>query len=440
LANRAAVKDLPNIVFILYDDLGHGDIGPGSTDQIATPNIDALAEDGVTLSQYYSPSSVCTPSRTGYLTGRLAPRAGLPSVVFPAGHPLDYLFKAFGGGNFRLPAEEILIPEMLGAIGYSTGMIGKWHMGDRSPSLPNDFGFQQFFGALYSNDMKPFALYRNTEVEVPAPADQTLLGATYTREAVRFIEANKDKPFFLYFAHNFPHIPLFVSEDGAGRSSAGLYGDVIEELDDGVGAIMQALKETGQLDSTLVIVTSDNGPWFQGSASEYRGRKGNTFEGGMRVPFIAHWPNRLPSGVKRDAMSMGIDLLPTIAEWLELPLPTDRIIDGRSIAPMLESGGASPHKYLHYYSGEKLLAVRDARFKFRPNYGIPYGEANMPFWVGFPRGPWLFNLQDDVAESFNVSMLYGADMTRLTEEYERKQNEMTANKRGWLAIEGDSEE
>ena len=432
LATRTPLENPPNIVFILYDDLGYGDIGPGSTDQIATPHIDQLAANGVSLSQFYSPASACTPSRAGYLSARLAPRAGLPAVVFTPHHPMNYFAKAFGNRNLRLPAEEILIPEVLAAVGYRTGMVGKWNLGDHSPSLPNDFGFQQFFGGLYANDMKPFALYRDGEIEVEAPVDQSQLNNSYTREATQFIKSGGDQPFFLYLAHTSPHIPLSVHSDQVGRSRAGLYGDVVEDLDDGIGSIVRALEETGQLDNTLIIISSDNGPWFQGSIGGLRGRKGDTFEGGMRVPFIAHWPARLPRGVVRDQISMGIDLLPTIADWLGLPLPTDRIIDGLSVAQMLESGSPGPHEYLHYYAGEELLAVRDQRFKYRPRYGIAYGAANMPIWVGIPRGPWLFNLADDMSESFDVSTVYGADMTRLSNEFERKKNEMTVNKRGWL--------
>ena len=440
LESRAPLNDPPNIVFVLYDDMGYGDIGPGSSEQTSTPHIDRLAENGVTLTQFYSPAPSCTPSRTGFLTGRLAPRAGLSTVVFPSDHVMTYFAEAFRDTNWRLPAEETLIPEMLRAVGYSTAMIGKWHLGDTSPSLPNEFGFQQYFGPLYSNDMTPFALYRNTEIEMSAPADQTRLSETYTREATRFIRAKRDNPFFLYFAHSFPHIPLFTNEENAGRSRAGLYGDVIEEIDDGVGEIIQALEDTGQLDNTIVIVTSDNGPWFQGSPGERRGRKGDTFEGGMRVPFIAHWPNRLPAGTSSNQIAMGIDLLPTIASWLGLPLPQDRIIDGRSIASMLESGSSSPHEYLHYYSDETLLAVRDQHFKFRPRSGIAYGLAHTPVWVGFPRGPWLFDIEDDATESFDVSMLYVTDMERLSKEFDRKQEEMTTNKRGWLPIGGTTEE
>ena len=279
----------PNIVFILYDDLGYGDLGYGDQGigaadnrMIDTPNIDKLAANGVVLTDFHSPSPVCTPSRAGYLTGRLAPRAGLPNVVFPTGSIKSFLFSTLAAPhvNVRLPAEEITLADLLKADGYATGMVGKWHLGDRSPSLPNDMGFNSYFGALYSNDMDPFALYTNRDIAVPAPADQRYLTERYTQAATRFIERHARDPFLLYFAHNFPHIPLFVHEERSGRSKAGLYGDVLEEIDDSVGTIVATLERTGNLDNTLIIITSDNGPWFLGDAGSHRGRKGNTFEGG----------------------------------------------------------------------------------------------------------------------------------------------------------------
>ncbi len=227
-------------------------------------------------------------------------------------------------GHVRLPAEEITLADLLKAAGYATGMVGKWHLGDRSPSLPNDMGFDSYFGAHYSNDMAPFALYANRDIAVAAPVDQRYLTERYTQAATGFIEQHAQAPFFLYFAHNFPHDPLFVRKERSGTSKAGLYGDVVEELDDSVGAIVATLQRTGNLENTLIIISSDNGPWFLGDAGNQRGRKGNTFEGGMRVPFIAHWPAAIPAGRTEHAMAMGIDLLPTVLDLLQLPPPPDR--------------------------------------------------------------------------------------------------------------------
>lgn len=455
----------PNIIFVLYDDLGMGDIGVAAPnpDLIKTPNLDRLADEGISLTDFYSPAPVCTPARAGYLTGRIPARAGLPYVVFPT----DTAEEMFLGrvlnpnANRRLPAEEITLPEILHSAGYATAMVGKWHIGDRSPSLPNDFGFDQFFGSLYSNDMKPFELYRNTQREVPDPVDQRYLSERYSKEVTRIIESSTEQPFFLYLAHNFPHEPLAVRDERLGKSNAGLYGDVIEELDDGIGEIFNALERTGKLDNTLIIVTSDNGPWFLGSSAALRGRKGNTFEGGMRVPFIAHWPAEIAGNRIDTTMASGVDLVPTVLDLLNLPAPQDRMLDGRSMLPLLthqpyqtahqaisqtahqaiahqaieenqmpQKSGAS-HQYLYFYDGERLFSVRDQRFKYRGPASIKYGTDEMPMWVGVPQEEWLFDLQDDPYETYDVSARYPEVLTRLRQVFEDKQEEMTNNPRGW---------
>ena len=424
----------PNILFILFDDLGYGDIGAGATrpGAIATPHIDALAAGGLALSDFHSPAAVCTPSRAGYLTGRLAPRAGLPNVVFPSGSAKEFFLHTLtgSGNNTRLPAEEITAAEVLGAAGYRTGMVGKWHLGDVRPSLPNDLGFEQFYGALYSNDMTPFALYRNRNVDMPAPVDQRYLSEHYTEEALAFIRSSR-QPFFLYFAHNFPHDPLSVRAEKLGTSDAGLYGDVIEEVDEGIGALIEELRQSNRLDNTLIIISSDNGPWYLGNAGAQRGRKGNTFEGGMRVPFIAHWPAQITPGGQSGAMAMGTDLVPTLLDLLGLPLPTDRILDGQSLLQILKHGGSSPHEYLHYYDGETLFAVRDQRFKYRRAAGVFYATDQMPIGVSVPQKEWLFDLQTDPGESYDVAARYPEKLAELRTEFQRKNAEMQANLRGW---------
>ncbi|NND67658.1 MAG: sulfatase [Halioglobus sp.] len=424
----------PNIVLVLYDDMGYGDIGAGSQGNLlTTPHIDALAANGVTLSDFHSPAPVCTPSRAGIMTGRLAPRAGLPNVVFPSGSFTEAWFKVLLGSDtpLRLPAEEITLPEVLKAAGYATGMVGKWHMGDVSPSLPNDFGFDSYFGARYSNDMKPFALYRNNEVEVEAPVDQERLTEYYTREATTFIEENANAPFFLYYAHNFPHDPLHVRPERLGQSPAGLYGDVIEELDDSIGEIVDTLERAGQLDNTLVVITSDNGPWFLGDAGDQRGNKGTTFEGGMRVPFIAHWPQAIAPGRVETAMAMGTDLLPTVLELLNLPGPQDRVLDGRSILPVLRAGGPSPHEFLYYYDSSTLFAVRDQRFKYRGPAGVKYGTDSTPVSGSIPQKEWLFDLDNDPREAYDTIVHHPEAGKRLRRAFEAKQKDMEDNLRGW---------
>lgn len=427
----------PNIVFVLYDDMGYGDIGVGASTHagmIRTPNLDQLAAAGVSFTNFYSPAPVCTPSRAGFLTGRTPVRAGLPNVVFPSGSSQDLLFFRAGKPdvNTRLPEEEITLAEVLKAVGYRTGMVGKWHLGDVQPSLPNDFGFDHFFGSLYSNDMEPFALYRNRSIEVSAPVDQHYLSAFYSDESIRFIQDSSGEPFFLYLAHNFPHIPLFVRESRSGQSDGGLYGDVLEELDEGIGKLVDVLRQQGKLENTLFIVTSDNGPWFLGSSGGNRQRKGSTFEGGMKVPFIAHWPAAIAGGRVESGIAMGMDLLPSVLDFLELPAPQDRILDGISIRGLLMGEDSSPNKLVYYFDGETLFAVRDQRFKYRGPKSVAYGtdEAGLAFPIS--QQEWLFDLAADPSESYDVSERYPDDLARLRDAFEAKIKEIEANKRGWL--------
>ncbi|MEH6593230.1 MAG: sulfatase [Halioglobus sp.] len=430
LGNDAS-RSAPNIVFILFDDLGFGDLGFTGSRAVSTPTLDRLAAEGVVLSNFYSPAAACTPARAGFLTGRYPLRAGLPSVVFPSGSAMN-LPHMLEGNNLRLPAEEITLADIVKAAGYRTGMVGKWHMGDQSPSLPNDFGFDSYFGALYSNDMTPFALYRDREIEIAAPADQTKLNGWYAQEAQRFIRQGDERPFFLYFAHNFPHIPLAVPAERAGNSSGGLYGDVVESLDWGVAQIVAALKARGVYDNTLIIVTSDNGPWYQGSPGSDRGRKGDTFEGGMHVPFLAHWPKGLNGGRVVEGISMGIDLVPTVLELLDLPPPEDRQLDGKSVLELWRHGEASPHDYLYYFAGTQLMAVRDARYKYHDERKLIHSNAGMGFGIGLSKGPWLFDTDIDDNESYDTSMSQPAQTQRLGEVLAAKREEMETNQRGWV--------
>ncbi len=425
----------PNVIFILFDDLGYGDIGPGASENrlVKTPNIDQLAANGVVLTDFYSPASTCTASRAGFLTGRLPARAGMPYVIFPShtarGVVLGRILNP--EANNRLPSEEITLAELFSAAGYATGMVGKWHLGDVSPSLPNDMGFDSFFGSLYSNDMKPFALYRDKAVALEAPVDQTRLTELYTAETTSFIQKHSGENFFLYFAHNFPHDPLAVRPELSGKSDGGLYGDVLEEIDSSIGAIVATLERTGNLDNTLIIISSDNGPWFLGNAGDHRGRKGNTFEGGMRVPFIAHWPAAIAAGRVESGMAMGIDLMPTVLDLLGIPAPADRILDGRSVLDLLTRGGESPHDYIYYYDGETLFAVRDQRFKYRGPAGVFYSTDEIPFAPAMPQKEWLFDLQGDRRESYDTAERYPEDLKRLRAAFAAKVSEMEANKRGW---------
>ncbi|MCP4045912.1 MAG: sulfatase [Gammaproteobacteria bacterium] len=431
IQQSSGVGPRPNIVFILFDDLGYGDLGVTGSEAIETPNMDRLAQRGVVLNNFYSPAPVCTPARAGFLTGRLPLRAGMPQVVMPSNSVFGIVTRLFDY-NKRIPAEEITLADVLGAAGYATGMVGKWHLGDQSPSLPNDMGFQEFFGALYSNDMEPFDLYRDREIAIPAPADQTRLNEWYGDEAARFIKAHSSSHFFLYLPHNFPHIPLYAAENNIGRSAAGLYGDVVESLDDLVDKVVKTLESEGVLDNTLILITSDNGPWYQGSAGGDRGRKGETFEGGMHVPMIVHWPSVLPAGQSLDGLSMGTDWFPTILDWLQLPLPADRIIDGRSLRAMLEHEAGSPNDYLYFFMGEELLAIRDQRYKYHRRRAVTYVLADSIISPGQQRGPWLFDTTTDHNESYDVSMRDLKTAQRMDKVLTAKRREMEENKRGWM--------
>jgi len=423
--------DAPNVLLVYYDDMGYGDLGFMGETPIETPNLDALAEAGVVMTNYHAPSAVCTPSRAALLTGRLAPRADVPDVLFPTEGVSNVINTV--SGTFGLTQAEITIPDVLGAAGYETGMIGKWHIGDTEGSLPNDFGFDSFLGSRYSNDISPFKIYQDDEVLIET-VDQTELDELYTDTAVEFIgdAAETEEPFFLYFAHNFPHEPLFTAEENEGRSDAGLYGDVVETLDDGIGRIVDELEATDQLDNTIILVTSDNGPWFEGDSGDHRGRKGSISEGGMRVPFLMHWPDGLDGGRTLDTMAMGTDVLPTLLDLLDLPEPTDRALDGTSMADVLAGTGETVSDHYYFYSSRNLLAVSDGRFKYYPEQPYLYTISGTSFATPYSQGPWLFDLESDSSESYNVLDKYPEVVADLAAELERRNAEMDENPRGWL--------
>jgi len=427
-----APRERPNIVLILFDDLGYGDLGAYRSQAPATPRLDRLATQGAVFENYYAPAPYCTPSRAGILTGRWPIRTGLTQVLFPRGHPIDLLMRAVGQ-RIRLPADEITLAEALHAGDYATQMVGKWHLGAEAPSLPNDLGFEHYLGVLYSNDMQPLPLWRDREVVEPDPVDQHTLTRRYTDEAVAFIETPRTKPFFLYLAHSFPHQPLHASPEQAGKSDSGLYGDVIADLDASTGAIVDALERKGLTRKTLVLVTSDNGPWFQGSAGALRGRKNDVFEGGMRVPLIARWPGHIPAGQRLEAVATGVDLFPTALALAGLPLPADRTIDGADLSPLLFGrGGKLPERPVWYYQGRSLFALRDGRWKAHRRHGVFGGiAADWPVVPLSPQGPWLFDLERDPDESYDLSLKSPEELERLLGAMDRFDSELAENPRGW---------
>ena len=373
----------PNIIIILADDLGWGDIGLNGAALISTPNIDRIGREGIRLTNFYAGANVCTPSRAALLTGRYPIRSGMQHVIHPQ-------------SNDGLPQSEITLPEVLRDAGYATGMVGKWHLGHTDEFWPTMHGFDAFFGVPYSNDMKPFDLYRHKTI-VESPADQTELTNRYAASAVEFIKANKERPFFLYYAETFPHIPLFVPPEATEVSRAGMYGDVVEHLDKGVGVILKALDDADIADNTIIIITSDNGPWFEGDPGSLRDRKGGTHEGSFRVPFLARWPDGITPGQTSDEMAMNIDLLPTLAKIAGGIVPTDRIIDGRDIYPVMQSAASTPHETLFFFNGNDIAAARDGRFR------LTLASYYRTFEVPFERfgKPLLFDLQNDPQERFS---------------------------------------
>lgn len=426
LAQGASNDPPPNLVIIFADDLGYGDLGAYGHPTIRTPNLDRMAQEGMRFTQFYVAASVCTPSRAGLLTGRYPVRTGL--VLGPLRDRV-----LFPSDTVGLPPEEVTIAELLKQRGYATLAIGKWHLGDLPRFLPTAQGFDGYFGIPYSNDMdyvppregKPgywnVPLMRDTTI-IERPADQASLTKRYTEEAVRFIREHVDGPFFLYLAHTFPHIPLFASEDFLGVSARGLYGDVVAELDWSTGEVLRALSETGIAGRTLVIFTSDNGPWLVqradgGSAGLLRGGKGTTWEGGLREPMIAWWPGTVPAGTTTGALATTLDLLPTAAALASAPLP-DRPLDGYDILPVLRDGAPSPRDFFAYYRGDRVYAVRTGPWKahFITQTAYPDGPA-----VAHDP-PELYQLEIDPSERFDIAAehpeVIAEIRSRLAEHYD----------------------
>ncbi|RIV80133.1 arylsulfatase [Aurantiacibacter xanthus] len=386
----------PNFVVIFVDDMGWGDLSSFGAEYIDTPNIDSIGQDGLVMPQFYAGSNVCSPSRAALLTGRYAPRSGMQFVTRPH-------------SDWGLPGEEVTIAEMLRDAGYATGMVGKWHLGHRLEFWPTEQGFDSFLGVPYSNDQEPFSLYRGTEI-VQREIDQTTLEDTYATEAERFIAEHADEPFFFYYASNFPHRPLFFPPENTGRSGpAGDYGDTVETIDDSVGRILAALDAHGLRENTVVVFTSDNGPWFQGSNGPFKGHKGDTNEGGYRVPFLLRWPAGVKPGTHNNQMSMAIDLLPSFARLAGAEVPQDRVIDGLDVTAMWTSGAPSPHETLYFINNNGLAAVRGPRFKLLLS---EYYRASL---IDFQRytAPKLFDMDADPEERYDVANRYPEEYARL---------------------------
>ncbi len=414
-AQQATEPQPPNVIIITADDLGYGDLGSYGHPTIRTPALDRLAAEGQRWTSFYAQAPVCSPSRAALLTGRLHLRSGMfgrrTGVFFP-------------DSRAGLPADEVTLAEALRDIGYATGIVGKWHLGHLPEYLPTRHGFDSWFGIPYSNDMdwnlpdgldsrtayfNPDADYwqvplMRDETEIERPAQQATITRRYTEEAVRFIREHRDEPFFLYVPHSMPHMPLFVSDAYRDRSAAGIYGDVIEEIDWSVGEIVDAVETAGLADRTLVVFTSDNGPWLSfethaGTTGLFRDGKGTTFEGGMRVPGIFWWPGTIEAGVTQEIGS-SMDLFTTVVSIAGGIIPDDRPIDGVDLSPVLFDAGASPRRTMAYYRMGELFAFRLGAYKV---HFITEGRYALGSARTLHDPPLLFNLDVDPGERFDVA-------------------------------------
>lgn len=435
----------PNIVIIYIDDMGYADIGPFGADY-PTPNLDQMAREGRRFTDFEVSSPVCSASRAALLTGAIHKRVGVSGAFNPH-------------AEVGLNPDETTLAELVREQGYATAIYGKWHLGHHPKFLPTNQGFDEYFGIPYSNDMWPqhsqyyevdpvrdarkktfpnLPIFENTTVfnRSLTGEDQALLTRWYTERAVDFIDRNEDTPFFLYVPHSMVHIPLFASDDFLGKSGVGLYGDVVMELDWSVGEILGALRRNGIAEDTLVVFTSDNGPWLSfgnhaGSSGPFREGKGTTFEGGHRVPTIFWWPGRIPAGTTTDVLAATIDILPTVAGLVGADLP-ERVIDGHDIRPLLfgEEANQSPHEYFPYYYQRGLKAIRTERWKlvfphvYRSLLETPGADGAQAGYVQTPTELALYDLDQDPSETTDIKEQHPEIVAELKAAADRYRQEL----------------
>jgi len=409
---RAAAARPPNFIIVLCDDLGFGDIGTFGATRVHTPNIDRMARDGTVLTDYYAAANLCTPSRAGLLTGRYAIRTGLAVGVI------------MQNDTRGLAPSEVTIAEALKPE-YATALIGKWHLGHIAPYWPpTTQGFDLFFGLPYSHDMKPLSLYEANGPGVEftkEDVDYPQLQQRFYRRAERFIDENRDRPFFLELALSAPHLPNYPHSPFEGRSHGGAYGDVVEEIDGIVGLLVTKLKALALERNTLLIFTSDNGPWYEGSPGPLRARKGDAgYDGGYRVPFIARQPSVVPAGRTVRSIAMAIDLLPTFCRMAGKPSPGGVALDGIDISDVLLRSGPSPHDQLVLFNDEDVAAIRTQRWKY---VGATYYRGRYVDHLEGRGYPQLYDMQTDEPENYSVAARYPdvlADMQRRLQQAEQR--------------------
>jgi len=444
-ANETPTIEKPNIIVIFCDDMGYADIGPFGAQGYETPHLQRMADEGMKFTDFYVSRSVCSPSRAGLMTGCYNVRVGVPGNFNPR-------------STTGLNPSEMILPEVVKPLGYATAMYGKWHLGHLPPFLPTSRGFDEWYGLPYSNDMWP--LHPSPHYDFPdlplmegekivkaaiTPEDQTQLTKSYTERTVKFIESHQDQPFLIYLAHAMPHVPLYASEAFDGKTGRGIFGDVITEIDWGVGRILDTLERLDLDQKTLVIFTSDNGPWLSygdhgGSAYPLREGKGTFFEGGFRVPCLMWWPGSIPANTTCDQLASTIDVLPTVAHLTGGSWPSAKI-DGKNIWPLMsgQEDAVSPHEAFFYYNGAVLSAVRSGQWKLI--FPQTYGTVDEPGKEGRPGTSRpqriersLFDLQNDISESTNVAAQHPDIVARLQQAADAMREELGDGERPGKAI------
>ncbi len=475
--DKTSATKKPNFIIILADDMGYGDMSAYGAQGINTPHLDKMAAQGVKFTNFYSSSGVCSPSRAGMLTGRYPIRTG---VTFPIPSKNDSFFRKITRKAGRelaklgatdlpvqeslvdgLPESEITIAEALGNAGYTSALIGKWHLGDFTVNpahLPLNHGFDYFKGFNGANDSWPVAYWENnTEIQKDIGLRQANFTQEFTEEAIAFMERSKDQPFFLFLSHKDPHQPCIPSERFHKSSKAGPHGDTIQELDWSVGEILTYLKRNNLDENTLVLFTSDNGPWYDGSPGHLRGRKGQSYEGGYRVPMLAWWPGQIPTGNISDQPAMNIDFFPTLTHLAGVKSPTDRIIDGKNIYGMLTGlNQTPPHQNLYFFHNNDLEGIRQGKWKYIHDisqYVWPTPMDGLNTFVGRtaakrqytdksfdpPRTvksgaalPLLYDLSVDSGENYNLIEHYPDVGKKMLTTMKTWEKELFSNPRGWI--------